>query len=207
MTCPSGRRCNTRNVVWCNSQRGFKSHRHRHVAGPLLPFVHKGGRGLRFARHQLITHMSPINLPIAETSRDTALLRRRSGHPPTTLNHASSVSKAACPVFSAPPSYSPQMTFQGTPSAPPTEDPRSSAVLKVVLCFIDQRWRASNAKGPEDRNSDRGCIHAYSPTRPWVTWGPSLPSALSSALQRFDHHQPATAKDGGFITAMGAYFQ
>lgn len=29
VTCPSGRRCNTRNVVWCKSQRGFKSHRHR----------------------------------------------------------------------------------------------------------------------------------------------------------------------------------
>ena len=29
VTCPSGRRCNTRNVVWRKSQRGFKSHRHR----------------------------------------------------------------------------------------------------------------------------------------------------------------------------------
>ena len=45
VTCPSGRRCNTRNVVWCKSQRGFKSHRHRQIARPLLPFV-EGSRGL-----------------------------------------------------------------------------------------------------------------------------------------------------------------
>lgn len=34
VTCPSGRRCNTRNVVWCKSQRGFKSHRHRQLKTP-----------------------------------------------------------------------------------------------------------------------------------------------------------------------------
>lgn len=37
VTCPSGRRCNTRNVVWCQSQRGFKSHRHRQIARPRFP--------------------------------------------------------------------------------------------------------------------------------------------------------------------------
>lgn len=37
VTCPSGRRCNTRNVVWCQSQRGFKSHRHRQIARPWFP--------------------------------------------------------------------------------------------------------------------------------------------------------------------------
>lgn len=39
VTCPSGRRCNTRNVVWCKSQRGFKSHRHRQVAKTPVPSV------------------------------------------------------------------------------------------------------------------------------------------------------------------------
>ena len=29
VACPSGRRCNTRNVVWGHTHRGFKSHRHR----------------------------------------------------------------------------------------------------------------------------------------------------------------------------------
>ena len=29
VACPSGRRCNTRNVVWGQTHRGFKSHRHR----------------------------------------------------------------------------------------------------------------------------------------------------------------------------------
>lgn len=54
VTCPSGRRCNTRNVVWCQSQRGFKSHRHRErVATPLLPFVYKGSGGLCFAQTRL----------------------------------------------------------------------------------------------------------------------------------------------------------
>ena len=31
MACPSGRRCNTRNVVWGQTHRGFKSHRHRQI--------------------------------------------------------------------------------------------------------------------------------------------------------------------------------
>lgn len=44
VTCPSGRRCNTRNVVWCKSQRGFKSHRHRHVERPCFPlFMREAG--------------------------------------------------------------------------------------------------------------------------------------------------------------------
>ena len=44
VTCPSGRRCNTRNVVWCKSQRGFKSHRHRHVRRPCFPlFMREAG--------------------------------------------------------------------------------------------------------------------------------------------------------------------
>ena len=29
VACPSGRRCDTRNVVWGQTHRGFKSHRHR----------------------------------------------------------------------------------------------------------------------------------------------------------------------------------
>ena len=29
VACPSGRRCNSRKVVWVNAHRGFKSHRHR----------------------------------------------------------------------------------------------------------------------------------------------------------------------------------
>lgn len=29
VTCPSGRRCNSRKVVWVKAHRGFKSHRHR----------------------------------------------------------------------------------------------------------------------------------------------------------------------------------
>jgi hypothetical protein len=28
--CPSGRRCNSRKVVWVRAHRGFKSHRFRH---------------------------------------------------------------------------------------------------------------------------------------------------------------------------------
>ncbi len=31
VACPSGRRCTTRNDVWGQTHRGFKSHRHRHV--------------------------------------------------------------------------------------------------------------------------------------------------------------------------------
>ena len=34
VACPSGRRCNTRNVVWGQTHRGFKSHRHRRVRTP-----------------------------------------------------------------------------------------------------------------------------------------------------------------------------
>jgi len=30
VTCPSGRRCNSRKVVCVKAHRGFKSHRHRH---------------------------------------------------------------------------------------------------------------------------------------------------------------------------------
>ena len=35
VACPSGRRCNTRNVVWGQTHRGFKSHRHRRQIGPV----------------------------------------------------------------------------------------------------------------------------------------------------------------------------
>ena len=30
VACPSGRRCSTRNAVWCHSHPGFKSQRYRH---------------------------------------------------------------------------------------------------------------------------------------------------------------------------------
>ena len=35
VACPSGRRCSTRNAVWCHSHPGFKSQRYRHCR-PLL---------------------------------------------------------------------------------------------------------------------------------------------------------------------------
>ena len=38
VACPSGRRCSTRNAVWCHSHPGFKSQRYRHCRpAPLGP--------------------------------------------------------------------------------------------------------------------------------------------------------------------------
>ena len=45
VACPSGRRCSTRNAVWCNSHPGFKSQRYRH-GKPRGPSQRLGPRGV-----------------------------------------------------------------------------------------------------------------------------------------------------------------
>ena len=45
VACPSGRRCSTRNAVWCNSHPGFKSQRYRH-GKPRGPNQKLGPRGV-----------------------------------------------------------------------------------------------------------------------------------------------------------------
>ena len=53
VACPSGRRCSTRNAVWCHSHPGFKSQRYRHCRpAPMGPggFVMPGWWGYRTLR-------------------------------------------------------------------------------------------------------------------------------------------------------------
>ena len=45
VACPSGRRCSTRNAVWCHSHPGFKSQRYRH-GEPRGPNQKLGPRGV-----------------------------------------------------------------------------------------------------------------------------------------------------------------
>ena len=114
VTCPSGRRCNTRNVVWCKSQRGFKSHRHRQVERPCFPckqreagpFVLPGIKGLpTFCPH------SPERLHsgVCETAR----LRLQGA--------ASRAVARSFPVWSGPPT-----------TAVDVRDPITAAVARMI---------------------------------------------------------------------------
>src|SRR5690242_4744594 len=53
--CPSGRRCNSRKVVWVRAHRGFKSHRFRAIPNSALvgAFWLSGGRHPRLAKRTL----------------------------------------------------------------------------------------------------------------------------------------------------------
>ena len=58
VACPSGRRCSTRNAVWCNSHPGFKSQRYRHgkPRGPSLWLGPRGVLGAGVSRRALVGH-------------------------------------------------------------------------------------------------------------------------------------------------------
>ena len=79
MACPSGRRCITRNDVWGQTHRGFKSHRHRQPIGPVLH-----GPAQSSCRHDDVL-VAPENAPHARSCRRRNNVAARGQERPATL--------------------------------------------------------------------------------------------------------------------------
>lgn len=63
VACPSGRRCSTRNAVWCNSHPGFKSLRYRHGESRVIVSIARDSR--HTAHHE---HLNLHERPGADTA-------------------------------------------------------------------------------------------------------------------------------------------
>ena len=94
VACPSGRRCSTRNAVWCHSHPGFKSQRYRHCRpAPLGPggFVMptwRVARGLLVILLVLLVAPRVFRAPEAPAAREARrphFVRRRASKPARAL--------------------------------------------------------------------------------------------------------------------------
>ena len=94
VACPSGRRCSTRNAVWCHSHPGFKSQRYRHCRpAPMGPggFVMptwRVARGLLVILLVLLVAPRVFRAPEAPAAREARrphFVRRRASKPARAL--------------------------------------------------------------------------------------------------------------------------
>ncbi len=104
VACPSGRRCSTRNAVWCHSHPGFKSQRYRHCRpAPLGPggFVMPTWRvrvlGLLCSAGCCLLLVAPLVLRAPEGPAAVCAGGRRPAREPPALR-ASLGASARCPA-------------------------------------------------------------------------------------------------------------
>ena len=84
VACPSGRRCSTRNAVWCHSHPGFKSQRYRHCRpAPLGPggFVMPSWRAVWLCGCVAPRVFRAPEAPAAREARRPHCVRRRASKP------------------------------------------------------------------------------------------------------------------------------
>ena len=88
VACPSGRRCSTRNAVWCHSHPGFKSQRYRHCRpAPLGPggFVMPSWRAVLLCGCVAPRVFRAPEAPAAREARRPHFVRRRASKPARAL--------------------------------------------------------------------------------------------------------------------------
>ena len=88
VACPSGRRCSTRNAVWCHSHPGFKSQRYRHCRpAPLGPggFVMPSWRAVWLCGCVAPRVFRAPEAPAAREARRPHCVRRRASKPARAL--------------------------------------------------------------------------------------------------------------------------
>ena len=88
VACPSGRRCSTRNAVWCHSHPGFKSQRYRHCRpAPLGPggFVMPTRRAVWLCGCVAPRVFRAPEAPAAREARRPHCVRRRASKPARAL--------------------------------------------------------------------------------------------------------------------------
>ena len=88
VACPSGRRCSTRNAVWCHSHPGFKSQRYRHCRpAPMGPggFVMPSWRAVWLCGCVAPRVFRAPEGPAAREARRPHFVRRRASKPARAL--------------------------------------------------------------------------------------------------------------------------
>ena len=140
VACPSGRRCSTRNAVWCHSHPGFKSQRYRHCRpAPLGPggFVMPTWRVGGLLPRQISGRRAacpPASRPRCEL-RSARRLEARPG--PAGLAAASNRSGLVAVSGSPWPGRRPPvLRFEARPCAPGPPAPSTPAVPGVLTCGL-----------------------------------------------------------------------